>query len=157
MDKTLKSFRPVWPLLAAGAVAIVVGGMVAAFSAANPSRIALWASAYLVLVIGVVQILIGVGMAFVHEKLIARQVWTIFALLNIGSLSILIGTVMKTQMTNSFSVVIAGSIVYVAAMVLGLLGLRGSHSSWWRFDYVALLIAGIVSAGIGAVLSSLGR
>ena len=80
-------------LCSVGSVAIIAGGMIAAFSANAPSREAMWLSAYLVLVVGVIQIAIGVGfIVFVKKELSRRLLIAPLTLFNLGNAAVIVHT-----------------------------------------------------------------
>ncbi|HEU0266528.1 MAG TPA: hypothetical protein VFQ70_02800, partial [Candidatus Saccharimonadaceae bacterium] len=78
-----------------GVLAIICGGVLSAFSAMQPTTFTAWASAYLVLVVGVVQVgfgLLGHSLVHRHSHLVA---WFSFALYNIGNLAVIDGVLVK--------------------------------------------------------------
>ena len=85
--------NPAIAFLAMAALTIVGGGATAAAMAHAPSRKLFWAVAYLVLVVGVTQALLGLGQALLAARQTAVSVrlveWLMF---NLGSAGVICGT-----------------------------------------------------------------
>lgn len=136
-----------------GAVAVVVGGPLAAFSAARPSEFALWASAYLVLVVGVLQVGFGAGLRYLAR----RPGWfagVAFALYNLGNLAVVFGTWLKGDFHPAMALVDTGGGLLAVAMLLLLLAVRGAKRSWQLRAYYVIIAVVIISMPIGLVLGS---
>lgn len=104
-------WRPVVPLLAAGAIAIVAGGLLAAAVAHAPGRTAVWLSAFLVLVVGVVQVTLAAGQVALVGPGAGRGIarWEL-ALYNLASAGVIAGT-----MARSLVLVALGTGLFLAA------------------------------------------
>ena len=76
----------------------------------------MWSSAYLVLVLGITQGLIGEAIASLNHKTSQRLIYLIFSLLNVGSGVVIAGTVLKyAGLGWSITLTVAGSIMLVIA------------------------------------------
>lgn len=132
-----------------GAAAIVAGGLLAAVAELHPTHHFAWASAYLVLIVGVVQIVFGAGQAALSERLpspgwIALE-WLVF---NVGNAGVVGG-----QLAGWFPVVLAGTALVVIAIALFLAATRGRRHAGWLLGYRILLGLIFASSLIGLVLS----
>lgn len=112
--------------MALGVAAIIAGGLIAAAVAHRPAEHPVWTSAYLVLIVGVAQIVFGAGQAWLPERLpsmgwIASE-WIVF---NLGNAGVVAGTVFR-----SFPMVLAGTALFAAGIAAFLLGTRGPRSAW---------------------------
>ncbi len=136
-----------------GATAVVAGGIVAAATASAPSQPAAWASAYLVLVVGVVQVALAVGLGLLAVRPItgSMQAWA-FGLFNLGNAAVLVGTLLDGT-GGGVWIVDLGGVLLLAAMGLLLYYVRGARRSWLLALYVGVVGVIVVSMPIGLVLS----
>ncbi len=118
------------PFLLTGSIAIVAGGVIAALAAHASTRPVMWLVAYLVLVVGVAQIILGAGQAGLLEALPARrwrtQQWWLF---NLGSLGVMAGRLLDVR-----GLVSIGIALFLVAMLRFFLGMRGGkarHGRGW--------------------------
>lgn len=140
------------PFAAAGVAGVLAGGLLAAAIAAPaPTRHGVWASAYLVLVIGVGQILLGAGQALLAATPpTARRVAVTAVAYNVANLAILLGIV-----TGHIIVFDAGSVLLVVALVLFLHGVVHGAQTGWPLQVYRLFVAMlIVSIPIGLVITT---
>ncbi len=144
--------RTATPFLVIGGLGIVLGGLFSAISAGSPSYLAAWAVAYLVLVVGVAQVVLGMGQArlAVHapsEGVVSAEVLT-FNLANI--------LVLGGSMFSLTSLTWVGAALIVVAMGLFIWAARGSASEqrWWLYGYRAMIVVILVSAPIGIILAN---
>ena len=118
--------------MALGVAAIIAGGLVAAAVAHRPAEHPVWTSAYLVLIVGVAQIVFGAGQAWLSERLpatgwIAGE-WIAF---NLGNAGVIAGTVL-----GSFRMVLAGTVLFAAGiaafpgLAAHLAGARATSAMW---------------------------
>ena len=139
------------PFLLIAALAIVAGGAIAAAMAHAPGRKVLWAVAYLVLVVGVTQAVLGVGQALLATREASRSVrvveWVMF---NLGSAGVMGGTLCTVRL-----LVVAGTLLFAASLVMFLLATRESSGHWPILAYRALLVFIGGSAVVGLVLGLL--
>lgn len=138
-----------------GSLAIVAGGILSAIAAGSPSYVLSWVVAYLVLVVGVVQILLGLGVyRLARVKVSTRDMIIAFTLFNAGSAAVIAGTVIKyTLGTTNYLVGIGGLLVSVA-MIVFLRMVRGADKTKWLLGYYFLVDIVLISMVIGVVLSA---
>jgi hypothetical protein len=141
--------RAVWPFLALGGVAIVAGGLVAALEAHQPVQVLVWMSAYLVLVVGVAQIVFGAGQAWL-SGCVPSTGWIAaeWVVLNLGNAGVIAGT-----LCDRFAWVLAGTALFAAGILLFLLGTRGAVRRGWATGYRVLLGLMFLSSLVGLALS----
>ncbi|MDO5739650.1 MAG: hypothetical protein Q4P07_05830 [Ornithinimicrobium sp.] len=106
-------WRALRPFAAVALLAVVVGGLVAALTGPLSWPDGSWAAAYLVLVVGVAQLVLAAGRIWLPEHLTARRsrLWAELAAWNLGSLAVLAGT-----MGESVWAVALGSLLLLAAL-----------------------------------------
>lgn len=156
MSKMKENQKAAWLFCTFGTVAIITGGLLAAFSAADPTRIALWLSAYLVLVVGIVQVGIGAAMAGLAVKQTPRaQHLGTFLLFNAANAAVVTGTIVKGIAPHSILLINIGSAAFIIALTLCLYAIRGAKQSWWRTGYVALMTVAGLGALTGIVLAQI--
>lgn len=141
------------PFAIPGGVSIVLGGVISAASAAAPSYLSAWAVAYLVLVCGVAQLVLGMGQAGLASKRPTTPLLTFQAVaLNLSNAAVLLGTLAGVQ---ALSYVGAG--LLVLALGLFIWGVRGARTenAWllWGFRFMVFVL--LVSAPIGLIISHL--
>lgn len=101
-----------WAFVAVAGVMIVAGGLVAAINSAAPFAHGSWLAAYLVLVGGVAQLLLGIGcLALPAPRLSARLRQAQIGLWNAGN-----ATVAGGVLIGAVALVIVGSVVLLAAL-----------------------------------------
>ena len=133
-------------------LAITAGGVISAFTARKPSRLTSWVSAYLVLVVGIIQF----GLVSLWNQLgQPGDTITLLAFIayNLGNLAVVIGTILKRKA----ALVNLGGMLIALAMVLFLTIPWGTKLSWALIGWIALAVVILVSMPIGLVLSSLRR
>lgn len=147
--------RPaVIPFVLIGSLSIVLGGLLSAISAGTPSYLSSWSVAYLVLVAGVGQIVLGLGQALLatvqlSPRLIAAQVLTF----NIASVAVLAGTAISQTV-----LVYLGCGVFLISLALFVWGVRSSraHNKFALYGFRTMLVILLISTPIGLILSSTG-
>ena len=139
------------PLLAAGGVSIVAGGLIAAVTGPTDWDHGTWVAAFLVLVAGVAQIGVGAGQAqlapvapTVGYAAVECVLW------NAGCMTIVTGTLLSSPAAVS-----VGSTLLVAALGMSTFAVRGSgsHHSLFLLMYRVLLIVLLASIPIGIALA----
>ena len=132
-------------------VLIIAGGLVAAINSATPFAHGSWLAAYLVLVGGVAQLVLGAAPLALPAPL--RSMWLRRAQLVLWNAGI--ATVAVGVFTDLSAVVVAGSVVVLAALAaFAYGGGRGRSRADARvtlYRLAILLLA--VSVGIGSVLA----
>lgn len=155
--------RPLRPpevvLVAIGACGIVLGGLVAAVTGPLHLEQGSWAAAYLVLVVGVPQVVVGLAPAFFAARPTTPLVgWATVASWNVGSALVVGGTLARLPLA-----VDGGSLLLVLGVATALYaarrGLQHSRSEPGRrlagWAYRGLLLLLLVSIPVGMVLGHL--
>src|SRR6478735_2845572 len=123
-------------LIGFGAAAVVAGGGLSAASASRASYLTSWATAYLVLVVGAVQIALGLGV----DHLTGRQPSTrplvvAFLLFNLGNAATIGGTIAKHTSGGNTLLVDLGGLLIGLAMLLFIHLVRRSPKTKWLIAY----------------------
>jgi len=147
-------FKTAWPFFVLAPIGIIAGGLLSAVTAHAPTQPTSWASAYLVLVVGVASAGLGVGRALLSPTSPSpSRLGTEAACWTVGNMSILFGTL--TQPAGSVEI---GSALLVVTLMLMILGIRaGQGPRVVRLLFTVLVWILIVSIPIGVLLSHLGR
>lgn len=138
--------------LSLSVLAIIVGGVISAFTARKPSQLTAWLSAYLVLVVGTVQLGLIVGwreLGSPHYDSMAGAL----ILYAVGNTAVVAGTLLKGRNKLSLPIVVAGSVLLGMAMVGLLYATRGAPISWIFIGFILLTSSILISMPIGVVLS----
>ncbi|HEX7385815.1 MAG TPA: hypothetical protein VF285_00885 [Castellaniella sp.] len=137
------------PFRVTGALAIIGAGLIAAAIAYRPTMPLVWMVAYLVLVTGVVQYVLGSAQAAlaVNPPRVGT-LWAEWVLLNLGHAGVIGGT-----LTGNFGLLIAGTIFYDLAMILFGWSVRAGTPGPRRVGYWLLILAMIASSLIGISLT----
>lgn len=145
-----RRWRPSVPLLTAGSVAIIAGGLAAAVTGPTEWDHGSWAAAFLVLVTGVAQI--GLGAAQAHLAPVTPGIGFAAvecALWNAGCLAVIVGTLLSAPIAVSI-----GSALLVAALGMSTFAVRGTGGRRLLLVlYRALLIVLLMSIPIGTTLA----
>lgn len=137
------------PFLWLGGAAIVGAGLIAAAIARHPTQPMVWMVAYLVLVVGVVQCVLGAGQAHVATSIPRpATVWTRWCLFNAGSAAVIAGT-----LAHHFAWVVAGTVLFALAMLAFAAGFRRGRRGVARTALLVLALAMLVSSLVGVFLS----
>ena len=131
----------------AGATAVVTGGFVAAATSVTPSAHGAWAAAYLVLVVGVAQILLGIGQAYlVRADAATTALPFTFACWNLGNLAVIGGVFLNLRAS-----VDGGSAILLVALGTCAWTTRqrqpGPRLIWIGYRLVLVILALSVPAG----------
>ncbi len=152
--ETAHANPPSWtvmPFAAMAALAVVGGGVLAAVMAHAPSRTVMWAVAYLVLVVGVIQAVLGVGQALLLQRAPAVRVVTLeWLAFNAGNAGVIIGTVV-----SAWWVVLLGTLLFALALAFFLHATRAVRCGWPAYAYRLLIVFMGGSAVVGLLLSAL--
>lgn len=143
--------RSAIPFVVIGAASVLLGGVLSAASAGSPSYTASWAVAYIVLVAGAAQLVLGIGQAELASKrpsaaLIAAQVLA----LNLSNVAVLLGTLIGTTMLTY-----TGAGLLVVALAMFIWAVRGArkHRTWLLYGFRFMVAVLLVSAPIGLVIA----
>lgn len=141
------------PFAVAGATAVVAGGALAsAIAAPAPTRHGVWAVAYLVLVLGVGQLVIGAGQALLAPQPPGTAT-AAAAAFNVSGVAIMLGVV-----TDHIVVFDAGAALLLVVLVWLLFTVRRSPRRGWALCvYRAFIAVLIVSIPIGTAITTAGR
>jgi len=144
--------RSAIPFAIIAGVSIIAAGFISAITAFSPSYTASWAIAYLILVVGVAQLALGFGQAWLAEEppskalLIAEVI-----LFNLANLATLLGTLLAW-----IALVYIGAVLMIIALALFIWGTRIAKPGkiWIVYGFRAIVFILIISAGIGLVIAS---
>lgn len=138
-------------MVALGGVAVVLGGLTAAVTGPFDWAKGSWVAAYLVLVVGVAQYVMGRMRPAGRRP--DRSGWAQVVGWNLGSLLVVGGTLVATPV-----LVTVGSALLVVGLGHALLAdLRAPERArpWVTWGYAAMLIVLLVSIPVGTILSHL--
>jgi hypothetical protein len=140
--------------IAMGALAIIASGVMSAFLAKQPSTFAMWASAYLVLVVGVTQVFLGLVHAKLASSSSAWQAYWVFGLFNVGNALVIAGTAAKyAGLGWNMSITAIGSVLLVAALVLFGWQIRRAEVSRLKIGTYVVIIGLALSTPVGLLLA----
>lgn len=147
-------WRPALPFAALGASYVVLGGLVAAVGYSADWDRAAWASAFLVLVGGVAQVVLGGGAVALAAAQPPRKGFLLrIALWNIGTLVVLAG-----GLAEQVVVVAIGGLVLLGGLVVSLksarCGGRRVHARWAQLGYDGFVVFLLASIGVGVALTA---
>jgi len=138
-----------------GTLAIIAGATLSAFSAKTPSTFAMWATAYLVLVVGVAQVFFGIAIVKILPKNTTKLLYCFYALFNTGSALVISSTALKyADYSDHMFMAVSGSALIIAALSLLTWHMRHAKPSLLKLATFVVLITLIVSVGIGLVLAT---
>lgn len=139
------------PFLVIGGISLVLGGVLSAASAGSPSYSSSWAVAYLVLVAGVAQLVLGLGQA----GLASRELSPTFlsgeaVVLNLSTIAVLLGTLLATP-----ALTYLGAALLVIALAMFIWAVRGAgrHLPLLLWAFRIMVVVLLVSAPIGLVIA----
>lgn len=136
-----------------GMLAVASGGLLAAFSARKPSRLAAWASSYLVLVAGLLQVGIGASLYYLVKSSAAWLTILAFIAFNLGNAGVLLGTVLKNRSGKYRILVDIGGGLLAISMILLLILVHGAAMSWQLLAFYIIVAIILVTMPIGLILS----
>lgn len=144
--------RSAIPFAIIACISIIAAGFISAITAFSPSYYASWVVAYLVLVVGVAQLMLGFGQAYLAEKAPSRSLLMAeIVLFNAANIATVAGTLLGWLV-----VVYIGAILMILSLALFLWGVRIAHRKhlWLLYGFRAIVFILMVSAGIGLVIAS---
>lgn len=146
-----EQWRAAAPFAAIGSVCIVGGGLLAAVTAHAPSEHATWAVAYLVLVCGVAQVVVGAGQAaLVSSARSARARWAELIAWNLGNAGVIAGTV-----ADQLWLTVLGSALLAVSLALFLVASRGAARTVLVMLYRVVLVVVLISIPVGITLAAI--
>ncbi|KAA0911075.1 hypothetical protein [Pusillimonas sp. ANT_WB101] len=141
------------PFKTMGVIAIIAAGLIAAAIAHRPTQPLVWMVAYLVLVTGVVQYVLGAGQASLTARPLAMStIWGQWVLLNLGHAGVIAGTLL-----SNFVILILGTVLYDLAMLWFAWCVRGGMPGLRRTGYWLLIVVMAASSFVGVALSQLSK
>lgn len=144
--------NPALWLVIMGLVSIVVGGMLSAGLAHQPSRFVMWSSAYLVLAAGVAQGVFGYLLYGIFDRAKKRNLWTALLAYNIGGIAVIVGTLLKASILGS-TLLAAGETAVLLALVLMVSTVLNAKKSRHLLAFCVLAALIFVSLFAGLMLS----
>lgn len=139
------------PSFLVGLTGIVAGGFVAAVTAASPTEKGAWVAAYLVLVVGVAQIALGLGQAWLAGRpLGGLAAIAELAIFNVGNTAVIGGTLVDRTW-----IVDLGGVLLIAALAMYLGATRHARGGWVLAVYRVLIAFILISIPVGLVLARL--
>lgn len=136
-----------------GGASVVIGGLLSAATAPTPSYTASWAVAYIVLVAGVAQLVLGIGQGHLAPTRPSGRVVAIEAIaINLANAAVLAGTVVGAAW-----VVDVGAGFLIVALALFIWTVRGtaSRNKWMLYGFRAVIVVVVVTTPIGLVIAHL--
>lgn len=136
-----------------GGASVVIGGLLSAATAPAPSYTASWAVAYIVLVAGVAQVVLGIGQGHLAPTQPSGRVVAIEVIaFNLANVAVLVGTVMAAAW-----VVDSGAAFLIVALALFIWSVRGagSRNRWMFYGFRAVIVVVVVTTPIGLVIAHL--
>lgn len=141
--------------LALGSIAVVGGGIVAAVTGPTDFEFGSWVAAYLVLVVGVAQIVLGAGVAWLPSEVPPDTTRIALAAgWNLAAVAVVVGTLVSAPVLTSI-----GGVVTVVALFGFLLVVTRSRPelSGWTLLYRALALFVLLSTPVGLMLAWIRR
>ncbi|HEX7022915.1 MAG TPA: hypothetical protein VF171_08655 [Trueperaceae bacterium] len=139
------------PFVVVGGLAVIAAGLTSAATALAPSYHASWAVAYLVLVVGVAQVVLGLGQALLTPApLPARGTALQAAVFNLGNAGVLSGSLLDLPAFTW-----AGSALLVVVLAWMYASVRGARGGGrlLLYAYRAVLAILFVSIPIGLLIA----
>ena len=150
LDRLGRRWPSAAPFVLAAGPAILAGGLISAATAYAPSYLASWAVAYLVLVVGVAQLVLGAGRSFLPDEpppaASARREAVAF---NLGNAAVLAGSLLGRAWLTS----IGAALLVVVLVALGRAGRPARRRCGFALAYRAMLAILTVSVPIGVWLA----
>lgn len=153
-SRLASSIRPgAAPFVVLGGACVIGGGLVSAAAAPAASYHSSWAVAYLVLVAGVAQAVLGLAQAALASGGVdARAVRAELVTWNLGNAAVLAGTLLDVP-----PVLYAGCALLVATLVVVLRAIRQAPSGRWLLTARAVIALLLISMPVGIVLQAIGH
>lgn len=144
--------RAVAAPLVIGAGAVVAGGLVAAVTGPAGWERGSWVAAYLVLVVGVAQLGLAAGLAWLGDRAPTRRSVGVGVVAgNLGNAAVLAGTLGRVDWA-----VDAGGVLIALTLLGALLAVRPERRGGLLWLYRASVAVVLVSVPVGSVLAHLG-
>jgi hypothetical protein len=145
--------RSAWLFVALGAACVIAGGLLSAVSAPTANYHSSWAVAYLVLVAGVAQVVLGLAQAALAGANVSRRLLAVELISwNLGNAAVLAGTLLKVPVA-----LYVGTALLITTLVLILIVTRHSRRPRLLLVTRIIIIVLLVSMPIGIVLQAVGH
>jgi hypothetical protein len=142
--------RSAWLFVALGGACIVGGGLLSAASAAAPSYHSSWAVAYLVLVAGVAQVVLGLAQASLAGAHLSRTLLAVELLTwNLGNAEVLAGTLLDIAIA-----LYIGTALLITTLVLVLIVTRHARRPRLLLVTRIIIVVLLISMPIGLVIQA---
>jgi hypothetical protein len=142
-------------LIGFGTAAILAGGGLSAASASHAGYLTSWATAYLVLVVGAVQIALGIGVdQLTMRRPATRPFMAAFLLFNLGNAATIGGTIAKHTDGANTHLVDLGGLLIGLAMLLFIYLVRRAPKTKWLLTFRVLVALVLFSSVIGLILAA---
>lgn len=139
------------PFVVLGTIGVVGGGLLSAAIAPTPSYHGSWAVAYVVLVVGVAQVVLGVAQTAVTDGSVrGRMVVTQAVCWNVGSAATITGTLLGIAPILYF-----GAVLQIFTLALFLLATRHLRRERTLLIMRVIIVILIISAPVGIILQAL--
>lgn len=148
-------WSPAIPFTILGTGCVAAGGLVSAVTALSPTEQRAWAVAYLVLVAGLAQVLLGVGRALLSTTLpLKRRLALECVGWNAANAAVLTGTLIPLP-----GLLYPGAALLLIDLGLLVQGGRATHGThrWTLYAYRALAALLAVSVPVGLILAASGN
>jgi hypothetical protein len=145
--------RSAIPFAILGSVSIIAGGLLSAAAAPTANYTASWAVAYIVLVAGVAQLVLGIGQAQLAPHQPSGRIVAVESVaFNLANVAVLVGTVIGAAW-----IVDVGAAFIVIALALFIWSVRGTGSAnrWMLYGFRAVIVIVLVTTPIGLVIAHL--
>jgi len=133
-------------------IAIIAGGAISAFTARTPTRLMMWLTAYLVLVVGVIQF----GLIYYWNQLDITPSWpcvTGFVIYNLGNIAVIVGRMLKGN-HSALGCVYLGGIALAISMILLIASTWAAPFNPAHFIYLTFAVVILISMPIGVTMSA---
>lgn len=143
--------RPALAFVILGGACVIGGGLLSAASAPASSYHSSWAAAYLVLVAGVAQVVLGLGQAAVVRAQVSRRILALeLVSWNLGNAAVLTGTLLAVPVA-----LYLGTALLITTLVLILVVTRRSPAGLALTATRVIVTMLLISMPVGIVLQAL--
>lgn len=137
------------PFVVTATLAQLGAGILAATTAHAPNRNVLWTVAFLILVVGMAQFVLGAGQAIMRRQPPGTRSLTLqWLLFNGGSAAVIAGTI-----CDVFPLVATGTMAFLLSLLMFHLAVRNVTQRWLLLAYQLVLAIAATGASIGLVLA----
>ncbi|MEO6941882.1 MAG: hypothetical protein ABI238_08085 [Terrimesophilobacter sp.] len=153
VDAPLRQRGAAIALVSLGTAAIIFGGMLSAATARSASYHSAWFVAYLVLVVGIAQVVFGLGQWFLASKPLGITVVIAeLMIFNLGNIGVIAGTLLASPLW----VDIGSALMVISLAILAWAVRAPRRRGWVLWAYWALIILLLASVVVGLFFANLG-